>query len=435
MARLAYCLLLWLASPLVWLRLLWRSRRQPEYRLAVGERWGFYPRRGERPLLWVHAVSVGETRAAQPLVEALLAAHPDHDLLLTAMTPTGRATGRELFGDRVLQAFLPYDYPGAVRRFLKHYSPRLGILMETEIWPNLLAEAHRQGIPVGLVNARLSERSAAGYRRFAPLSRPALAALAGVAAQTPADASRLAALGAPSVTVCGNLKFDVTPDPQRIELGRQWRAAFGQRPVWLAASTREGEEALLLPLLDRLPPQALLILVPRHPQRFDEVSRLARELGGGTAPVRRSAGLPGPETRIWIGDSMGEMAAYYAAADLAFVGGSLLPLGGQNLIEAAACGCPVLIGPHTFNFAQATEDAIAAGAARRVADGEALVQAVAGLLAAREALAAMREACGRFSASHRGATERTLALIERWRGRGARWPEPDRPRPAPPPQP
>ncbi len=421
MARGLYCLALWLASPLVWLRLLWRSRRQPEYLDRVGERWGFYPRRVQGPLLWVHAVSVGETRAAQPLVEALLREYPDHRLLLTAMTPTGRAAAGELYGERVIQAYLPYDYPGAAARFLRHFRPRLGLLMETEIWPNLLAAARRQGLPVGLVNARLSERSARGYGRLAALTRPAFASLAGVAAQTPADAERLCALGAPGVEVCGNLKFDVRPDPERLALGQSWRAAIGRRPVWLAASTREGEETLVLEAFRQLPPTALLILVPRHPQRFDAVADLV-EKALGIPAIRRSQGLPDPTTRVWLGDSMGEMAAYYAAADVAFVGGSLLPLGGQNLIEAAACGAPVLVGPHTFNFAQATEDAIAAGAARRVTDAADLGRQLAELLAKSPLREAMVAAAGRFAAAHRGATSRSLALIARWRDRAGRSP-------------
>ena len=416
MARLAYCLALYLAAPLVWLRLFWRARRQPEYRQHLGERWGFYSHRPAKPCLWVHAVSVGETRAAQPLVEALLAAWPDHIVLLTGMTPTGRDAGRQVYGDRVFQAYLPYDYPGAVRRFFQHFQPRFGILMETEIWPNLLAAAEGGRVPVLLANARLSERSARGYQRFAALARPAFRRLTGVAAQTGADAERLRRCGAGQVDVCGNLKFDVSPAADKLELGRRWRTAIGSRPVWLAASTREGEENLVLQAFAGSGrPDDLLVLVPRHPQRFDEVA--AQVTAAGLGLQRRSTDLPTAGTQVWLGDSMGEMAAYYTLADLAFIGGSLLPLGGQNLIEAAACGCPVLVGPHTFNFSQATEDAIAAGAARRVADAAGLAAAVRELLAdgdGREnGRAAMAEAAESFAAAHRGATARTLALIER----------------------
>ncbi|WP_374342138.1 lipid IV(A) 3-deoxy-D-manno-octulosonic acid transferase [Azonexus sp.] len=418
MARLTYSFVLYLLTPLIWLRLLWRARRQPEYLQRLGERYGFYGKRPPGPLLWVHAVSVGETRAAQPLVEALQRRWPAHRILLTGMTPTGRQAAREVYGDRVVQAYLPYDYPGAVDRFLRHFSPEFGVLMETEVWPNLLAAAHRRAVPVMLANARLSARSARGYGRIGALARPAFASLAGVAAQTADDAARLAELGVAPVEVCGNLKFDVQPPADKLALGRQWRAALGERPVWLAASTREGEEELVLQAWRSVAPEALLVLVPRHPQRFAEVAAL---LGArGIEFARRSEGLPGPVSRVWLGDSMGEMAAYYALADLAFVGGSLLPLGGQNLIEAAACGCPVLVGPHTFNFKQATEDALAAGAALRVADADALGVAVDRLLADETALAGMREAAQSFARAHQGATGRMLALIADWSGRAAR---------------
>ncbi|MBS1129005.1 MAG: Three-deoxy-D-manno-octulosonic-acid transferase, N-terminal [Proteobacteria bacterium] len=419
MARIAYSLLLYLITPLIWLRLLWRGRKQPEYLANLGERYGFYPQSAPAKLIWVHAVSVGETRAAQPLIEGLLSRWPEHRILLTGMTPTGRAAGLEVYGDKVVQAYLPYDYPGAVARFLRHFSPAFGVLMETEIWPNLLAGAKQQGVPVVLANARLSVRSARGYGRFSGLVGPAFASLSGVAAQTRGDAERIVALGAKTVEVCGNLKFDVTPPADKIALGQAWRQAIGQRPVWLAASTREGEEVLVLEAWRRVAiPGALLVLVPRHPQRFDEVADLLKQQGGRSS--RRSAGLPAPDTQIWLGDSMGEMAAYFTLADLSFIGGSLLPLGGQNLIEAAACGCPVLVGPHTFNFLQATEDAIAAGAAQRVENPEMLGAAVERLLNGPAELAAMRAAASTFACAHQGAAERMLRLIERWTGRAGR---------------
>lgn len=408
--RLIYSLILYLLTPLILLRLLWRARKQPEYLQNLGERWGFYPEAAPEKLIWVHAVSVGETRAAQPLVEALQAGWPDHRVLLTCMTPTGRAAGREVYGARVMQAYLPYDYPVAVDRFFRHFSPRFGVLMETEIWPNLLAAAKARGVPVILANARLSERSARGYGKLPALAHPAFAALHAVAAQTPGDAARIGALGAGQVSVCGNLKFDVTPPPDKIQLGRSWREAVGQRPVWLAASTREGEEELVVAAWRKLAvPEALLVLVPRHPQRFDAVAALlAREK---IAFGRRSEGLPKRDTQVWLGDSMGEMAAYYSLADVAFIGGSLLPLGGQNLIEAAACGCPAVVGPHTFNFLQATADAIAAGAALRVDDADGLAATIGRLFSDQDELAAMRAAAAGFAAAHRGATERTVALI------------------------
>ena len=410
MARLLYSLVIYLATPLIVLRLLWRARRQPEYLQHLAERWAFAGLPAPARLIWVHAVSVGETRAAQPLIEAMRTAWPEHRILLTCMTPTGRAAGREVYGDRVLQAYLPYDYPDAVDRFFRHYSPSFGILMETEIWPNLLAAARRRGVPVVLANARLSGRSARAYGKIAALARPAFSALAAVAAQTAGDAQRIAGLGAGNVNVCGNLKFDVAPAPDRIALGKAWRAALGGRPVWLAASTREGEEALVLEAWREIAAtRALLVLVPRHPQRFAEVAALLA--GRGIDFVRRSDGLPGSQTQVWLGDSMGEMAAYYALADIAFIGGSLLPLGGQNLIEAAACGCPAVVGPHTFNFLQATADAIAAGAAVRAPDAPGLAATIGRALGDAGELGKMRAAASSFAAAHRGASARTLALI------------------------
>lgn len=413
MVRFLYSLLLYLITPLIWLRLLWRGRKQPEYLRHLGERYGFYRQPVPAKLIWVHAVSVGETRAAQPLIEGLQARWPEHRILLTGMTPTGREAGLQVYGDKVIQAYLPYDYPGAVDRFFRHFAPAFGVLMETEIWPNLLAVGKRRKVPIFLANARLSVRSARGYRRFSVLAGPAFSALAGVAAQTTGDAERIAELGATTVEVSGNLKFDVTPPADKLVLGRQWRAAIGQRPVWLAASTREGEEPLVLEAWRRVAvPEALLVLVPRHPQRFDGVAGLLEQQG--LRCVRRSAAMPTADTQVWLGDSMGEMAAYFTLADLAFIGGSLLPLGGQNLIEAAACDCPVLVGPHTFNFKQATEDAIAAGAALRVDSPEMLGATVNRIFGQKTKLADMRTAAGMFARAHQGAAGRMLTLIARW---------------------
>ena len=414
MIRQLYSALFYLAQPLVWLRLLWRARKQPEYLQHIGERYGFYTQQAPHRLLWLHAVSVGETRAAEPLIKALLDDFPEHSLLLTCMTPTGRATGGELvakYGPRLQQAYLPYDLPDASGRFLAHFQPALGLLMETEIWPNLIAAAQKRTIPLALINARLSTRSLRGYQRFAALIRPTLGKLSGLAAQTTADAERLESLGAPKVRVSGNLKFDVTPAPEKLQVGHEWRRALGARPVWLAASTREGEETPILDAYIRLNrPDILLLLVPRHPQRFAEIAALveARAL----SLCRRSKNeIPSTETRVWLGDSMGEMPAYFSVADIALIGGTLLPFGGQNLIEAAACGCPVLVGPHTFNFAQATEDAIDCGAATRVSDAAEAASQVTRLLADEAALTAMHAAASQFSRAHRGATARTLELV------------------------
>jgi 3-deoxy-D-manno-octulosonic-acid transferase len=356
-------------------------------------------------------VSVGETRAAAPLIEALGQACPGCVLLMTHTTPTGRATGASLFGDSVTRAYLPWDLPWAVTRFLDRVRPSVGVFMETEVWPNLYAACARRGVPIHLVNARLSERSARGYLRLAGLSRETLGRLAGVAAQTEEDAARLRALGAPRVTVAGNLKFDVAPPADTTARAEDLRARFGERFVVLAASTRDGEEPLILDALAELTlPGLLLVIVPRHPQRFAGVADLVR--ARGLTLARRSEGGPVPaETRVFLGDSMGEMAAYYSACDLAFIGGSLAPLGGQNLIEAAAQGCPVLIGPHTWNFQEATDRAITHGAARRVADAHELAREVARLAADPGQRAAMGAAGSKYARTYRGATARIVAML------------------------
>lgn len=419
MSRVLYTAFLHLLLPLVLLRLAWRGRRQPEYLRHVGERFGRY--RGAEParVIWIHAVSVGETRAARPLVERLMARYPGHRILFTHMTPTGRETSGELFDGRVSRIYLPYDYPFAVARFLDHFHPAIGLVMETELWPNLFAQCARRGVPLLLLNARLSERSARRYQRIARLARGCLRRLTAIGAQSADDARRLLDLGAPKVEVLGNMKFDVAPSADRSALGAPLRQRIGARPVLLAASTREGEEALLLEAYRSWQGRGwLLVIVPRHPQRFAEVADLAG--AAGFRVQRRSDEAPvASQTEVLIGDSMGEMFAYYAAADVALIGGSLLPLGGQNLIEACAVGTPVLVGPHTFNFAEVTELALAAGAARRVADAAAALREAAALLEDADARRQMGEAGLQFAADHRGATDRTMALVERVLAAGA----------------
>ena len=406
LARLAYANVLRLVTPLYLLRLWRRGAHEPGYRLGLLERLGFYP--GARPLpgaLWLHAVSLGETRAALPLVDALRAADPELRLLLTHGTATGRTAGRRLMLAGDGQVWLPYDTPGAVRRFLRHFRPAVGVLMETELWPNLMREAQRAGVPMVMANARLSARSAAKGRRLAALLHPAAARLSLVLAQTVDDAERLRAAGAPQVMVCGNLKFDMTPAPRLTALGLQWRQRLS-RPVVLAASTREGEEGPLLSAWrSQPPPRPLLLLVPRHPQRFDEVEALVRMQG--LVMLRRSQWTdePPPEAAaadVWLGDSMGEMPLYFACADVALLGGSFAPLGGQNLIEAAACGCPVVMGPHTFNFAQAAKQALAAQAAVRADDILAGVKRATALARDPDRNAWARRALD-FANAHRGA--------------------------------
>ncbi|MDI6746676.1 MAG: 3-deoxy-D-manno-octulosonic acid transferase [Rhodocyclaceae bacterium] len=451
------------------LHLLWRARRQPEYLQHWGERFGFYgaipadavphaghfiPATGHSvppaptfQTFWIHAVSVGETRAAQPLIAALREQFPACRILLTHMTPTGRAASEGLFGDSVERVYLPYDTPWAVRRFLRHFRPTLGLIMETELWPNLIAACHEQGLPLLLVNARLSEKSARRYARFPRLARQALEQLTAISAIGNDDAERLRALGAPTVTVTGNMKFDMTPPAEQVEVGEVLRARLGTRPVFLCASTREGEEALILDAWSKVgagPSQAdahpvtasgdfmggsepglrargankvgaggtatLLVIVPRHPQRFAAVAQLVTQRG--LKMQRRSDDAPvAVDTQVWLGDSMGELFAYYAAADVAFVGGSLLDFGCQNLIEPCAVGVPVLIGPSTFNFAEAARAALATGAARQIGNAAGLVEQALTILTDEACKQAMGEAGRAFAARHRGATRRTMALI------------------------
>ncbi len=411
MARLLYTLAVFALLPWALLHLLWRGRRQPEYLEHWRERFGHFAARAAGNVIWIHAVSVGETRAAQPLVAALRARYPNHRLVISHMTPTGRATSAVLFGDTVEGIYLPYDTPGAVARFLDHFRPTLGLIMETELWPNLVAACRRRHVPLLLVNARLSERSARRYARLPRLTRQALNDLAAIAAQGEEDARRLRALGADDVAVLGNLKFDIEPPMAQLALGRELRADIGKRPLLLCASTREGEEALILDAWRRLGDTGtLLALVPRHPQRFDEVAALVA--GRGLTLCRRSANaVPTPETAVWLGDSMGELFAWYAAADVAFIGGSLLDYGSQNLIEACAVGTPVLIGPSTYNFADVAREAADAQATIPVASAEAMVRTALDLIGDAPRRAAMADAGRAFAARHRGATARTMALV------------------------
>ena len=462
--RIIYTLFLWLLLPLVFVRLALKSRRQPEYLQHINERFGFYPlslnsppenfslqssdetashstkpaswqvagypvcgesvARGAKPskrekqfltlpLIWLHAVSVGETRATASLVARLRAAYPDYQILLTHTTPTGREAGEQLYGDDVLRVYLPYDYPFAVRRFLRHFRPKIGILMETEIWFNLIHEGYDAGVPMLLLNARMSEKSAKGYARISSLTRSALQKLSAIAAQTSDDAARLNRLGAQQVSMMGNLKFDIAPPQAMLELGLSLRRQFGDgRKIFLAASTREGEEGLILDAWQAqdFSPDVLLVIVPRHPQRFDRIADMLSRRG--LRYQRRSENNEvSADVQVVLGDSMGEMFAYYAAADIAFIGGSLLPFGGQNLIEACAVGTPVLIGPHTYNFSEATRLAVEAGAAVQVNNAQQLMQTARDLLDDVSALELMSKQGAKFVASHQGATDKAMQII------------------------
>ncbi|WP_448253152.1 3-deoxy-D-manno-octulosonic acid transferase [Ottowia oryzae] len=447
MIRALYSLAIWLAQPLLRRKLSRRGVAEPGYLEAVPERFGGYttPRpdanaAAGQPLVWLHAVSLGETRAAAILLKALRAQLPGMRLLLTHGTATGRAEGRTLLQPGDVQVWQPWDSLGAARRFLRHYRPDVGVLMETEIWPNLVAECAAQGVPLALANARLSPRSLQGAQRASWLMRPAYAALAAVWAQTEGDAERLRAAGAQNVSVLGNLKFDAQPPEAQLAQGRAWRAAAG-RPVVMLASSRDGEELDFLKQIqaftqsrqaleatesgasDAATPQWLI--VPRHPQRFDEVAALV--VAGGFTLSRRSqwpqggaqgAGGPPTPADVWLGDSLGEMAAYYALADVALLGGSFAPLGGQNLIEAAACGCPVLMGPHTFNFAEAAQQALSAGAAERLPDLAAALPRACALAADKAAHRRMADAGRAFARQHQGAAARTAQALAPWLGAG-----------------
>ena len=423
--RLLYSIVWYLALPVVLLRLWIRGRQEPGYRKHIGERLGFYPPSAAQKRIWVHAVSAGETRAAEPLIRALLQRYPEYSILLTHMTPIGRSTGQLLFADvasRITQTFLPYDINWMIRRFLRHYSPRLCVLIETEVWPNLIAQCKQANLPVTLVNARLSEKSLKKALRLSSVILPAAQAISYVAAQSGPDAERLKTLGVTQLCITGNMKFDVSPPPQMAQRGALLRqivdAALGPRPVFICASTRDGEEELILNAFVALrQPQALLIITPRHPQRFDQVAAMlsAHKLSyirrSSLDLAQASSQIPA-ETQVLLGDSMGEMYMYYAAADVAFVGGSLVPLGGHNLIEACAMGKPVLTGPHTFNFFEITEQAIAAHAALRASDAQQLMTLAQQLIDDDARRSAMGNNAHAFFMQHQGATARTMQMLE-----------------------
>jgi 3-deoxy-D-manno-octulosonic-acid transferase len=415
--RYLYSLVLILLAPLALLRLGWRGFRHRGYWARIGERFGRAPV-FTAPVIWIHAVSVGEARAAAPLVRALRQRYPDHPLLVTTMTPTGADTVRALFGETVRHAYAPYDLPGVVQLFLSRARPSLAIIMETEIWPNLFAACSARRIPLAIANVRLSEKSARGYARFAGLTHEALACVSAFGAQAEADAARLVALGADEkkVHVTGSLKFEVQLPDGIAERAHALRAQWGLvRRVWVAGSTREGEEPLVLAthaLLRKQFPDLLLVLVPRHPERFDAVARMCQKAGFVTERRSALSGSLPAECEVLVGDTMGELMLFYAAADVAFVGGSLLPLGGQNPLEACAVGTPVVFGPHTFNFTDIVRIVREHGAGVAVAGHEALAPAIAGYLADPVARNAAGSAGRELIRANRGALARTLSLVE-----------------------
>jgi 3-deoxy-D-manno-octulosonic-acid transferase len=425
--------LLWhLLLPLAFVRLAWRSRHSFAYLHRIPERLGFgYGKAITQGSVWIHAVSVGETRAAQPLIEAYLAR--GETILLTHMTLNGRRTGKQLFAKQIAsgqmrQVYLPYDLCWSVEHFLNSFKPQLGLFMETEAWPTVVFRCAEISLPLFLVNARLSERSARRVSRFGKAGCSLFQAFAGILAQTDFDAQRYRSLGVKNISIVGNLKFDVALDEQLVHQGRLWQQELhaNQRLMVCAASTRDGEETIILKawkdllLSHSFETTPLLCLVPRHPERFTEVADAIHS--AGLKFRRRSEWLGTPSDchglDVVLGDSMGEMPMYYSAADLVVMGGSLLPFGGQNLIEACAAGCPVLLGAHTYNFQQASLDAIQAGAAKRIegdlslGDSVALMEALKVLLLNNAKLGKMSDAAKTYSIEHQGATGRIMAVLD-----------------------
>lgn len=409
-----YTLLLALLTPLIVLRLWLKGRVQPAYRQRIGERFGHVP--AHPVVVWLHAVSVGESLAALPLIEALIKQHGERRVWVTTTTPTGSERVQAALGGRVIHSYAPYDLPHVVARFLDRARPQQVVVMETELWPNLFAALKARGIPLTIANARLSPRSFKGYSRVAGFTRSVLANVSTIAAQSALDGERFTALGAPHVQVVGNLKFDLAlptaPHPLTAEIATLWTQPC---VVWAAVSTHEGEEDVVLDAHQRLlqrEPTARLILVPRHPQRFDEVAR--RIASKGIAFTRRSAlDASSAQATVLLGDSMGEVMAYLAAAQLAFVGGSLVPVGGHNVLEPAALGLPVLFGPHMHNFLAARELLLGIDVAREVRDAESLCAALVEWLPVQgDASQTARSQRARDAiAANRGALQKLLALL------------------------
>ena len=413
-----YTLILYLALPFIFLRLLWRSRKNPDYRNGWSERLGLCQLQGVEGAIWILAVSVGESQAAEPLVRLLQTEYPSRPILMTTTTPTGAAHVRKLYDDSVVHCYFPLDYPFAVRGFLGQVRPALLLMMETEIWPNLLVECERREIPTLLANARLSEKSAKSYARFETFTREVFSSIGQIAAQADADANRFIGLGADvnRVAVTGSLKFDLRIPASLFEQAESLRRMLGtERPVWIAASTREGEEEYILEAFAEVKkqlPNALLMLVPRHPERFDMVAALCQR--EGFSLIRRSnGGECSAETEVFLGDTMGELSLFLAAADVAFVGGSLVKCGGHNVLEASALGLPVAFGPHMFNFSTISRLLLSEGAAVQVEDAAMLGRTIGHWLQDADERNRVGEA-GRLAVErNRGARERLFALVEK----------------------
>ena len=421
--RAIYSSLLYLLTPLVLLRLLWRGCRNPAYRQRWRERFGYPGFRVTAPVIWVHCVSVGETLAAVPLIRGLQQRYPQSSLLVTTTTPTGSAQVRHVFATQVLHSYLPYDLPGSVHRFLDYVRPRLVVILETELWPNLFAACRSRQIPLAIVNARMSPRSFRGYSRFRALVALTLQQVNVIAAQSERDADCFRQLGATSgVCVTGNIKFDME-EPEDLqgrarELRLSWDEGLAEpRLIWIAASTHDGEDEQILTAFQQVrerAPDTLLVLVPRHPERFNQVAALARDWcqQRGLHTIRRSDGRDcDAATAIVVGDTLGELRLFYAAADIAFVGGSLVPTGGHNILEPAQAGLPVISGPHTFNFQEAVDLLVAGDALVLVEDAQQLAAAVIQYINDADLRRAAGGRAKQIVAANRGALERTLAAL------------------------
>ncbi|GMU44374.1 MAG: 3-deoxy-D-manno-octulosonic acid transferase [Xanthomonadales bacterium PRO6] len=417
LSRRLYTLAMYLAMPVILYRLAFRGLRNRGYHSRWLERFGWFRDPGFASSIWVHAVSVGEFNAAVPLIQALMEKHPDTRLVVTTITPTGSERVRKQFGERVFHVYLPYDLPAAIARFFARVKPRIAVVMETEIWPNLYFECRERGIPIFIANARLSERSLRGYGPALGLIGEAVRCATLVAAQSKVDGERFLQLGTPPerTRVVGNIKFDMAVPSGLDQVAREWREHWGAlRPVWIAASTHEGEEAAVLQaharILGRFP-DALLILVPRHPERFRAAILLCRSYGFRTS-CRSEDSIATLDTQCFVVDTMGELLKFYACADACFVGGSLDRIGGHNVLEPAALKKPIVIGPHTFNFAEITDTLVREDAAVRAADGARLGAEVVRILSDPKRAAAMGEAALRVVERERGAVPRTLLAIE-----------------------
>jgi 3-deoxy-D-manno-octulosonic-acid transferase len=417
--RTLYSVVLYLLAPLVVLRLLWRGLSQRGYWWRWPERFGFGPVLGASKLIWVHAVSVGEVRAAQSLVRRLLESHPDHAILITTMTPTGSEQVFSLFGDSVVHCYVPYDLPTAVARFLKRTRPRLALVMETELWPNIFHLCRARSIPVCVANVRMSEQSMRRYLRFKRLTAATLQQVSLLAVQSEADAARLRALGAPDdvIRVTGSIKFEINLPASLHEVGEVLRDAWGRgRSIWIAASTHESEDEQVLAAYDEIKARIsslLLVLVPRHPERCAAVARLCRRAGHSVV-LHSERRVVDAKTDIVLGDTMGELQVFFMAGDAAFIGGSLVRHGGHNPLEASAVGVPVVFGPHMFNFAEISQLTLESGAGTVVHDAGELARAVIDYLERPELRARAGEAGQRMVAQNRGALDNTLALVNRF---------------------